>query len=69
MERDKSMRAAMEVESSVDGETVMENPRLSADKIRNLAAFEYDADLEVDKWWSERGEKELAQLAHSTLDA
>jgi hypothetical protein len=70
MERDENMRAAMEIELSGNDETAMENPRLSANRKWRLVSFGHDADLEVDRWWNEIGEKELAQQsAGSPSDA
>ena len=38
-----------------------------ADKKKNIAMFGYDADLEVDKWWNEKGASEVGTLGLSRL--
>lgn len=57
------MRLAMEAalkeargESFEDSEG---SPTLWADRKANMAAFGYDADAEVEKWWKENWGKEL----------
>lgn len=70
-ERDRSMRAAMEVElakihsgsgsGSGSGEKVEfageGNSNQWADRRKNVEQFGYDADEEAERWWREKGER------------
>jgi salicylate hydroxylase len=61
--RDESMRTAMNAELSGNkSELANGNPNQWADKSKNIALFGYDADLEVERWWNRKGEKELRSL-------
>lgn len=64
-ERDRSMRAAMEVElakihSGSEEKTEFAgegNSNQWADRRKNVEQFGYDADEEAEHWWREKGER------------
>ncbi|KAF8994810.1 hypothetical protein BDQ17DRAFT_1251326 [Cyathus striatus] len=64
--RDASMRLGMEIAlREVKGECVVEdesvgNSNLWADRARSRVSFGYDAEVEVERWWVENGERVLA---------
>ena len=69
-ERDANMRKAMALELSGDTEAFRSqlagNQNQWADKTKNNPLFGYDADAEVDKWWTAHG-KELKVLVRAKL--
>jgi len=69
-ERDASMRKAMALELSSDTEALRReltgNRNQWADRAKNDVLFGYDADAEVDKWWTAHG-KELKVLPRAKL--
>lgn len=61
--RDDSMKRAMLGHKDVvDG-----SPNQWADKKKSEALFGYDADKEVEKWWEEKGAKEVGARDGSRL--
>lgn len=54
--RDAAMRSAMEaaLKASVSDDSMSGNPNMWADRAKNEVQYSYDADAEVDKWWSEK---------------
>ena len=63
MLRDHSMRAAMQMELARlrSGENLdykgQGNSNQWADHQKNVEQFAYDADIEAERWWSEKGER------------
>ncbi|KII92656.1 hypothetical protein PLICRDRAFT_480035 [Plicaturopsis crispa FD-325 SS-3] len=64
--RDASMREAMEEElreaKGDQADRSAGNPNQWADKEKSRRQFSYDADLEVDRWWKEVGERKIGLL-------
>lgn len=65
--RDDSMRTAMEaslheLQGGGDADDFENSPNLWADKARNAVQFDYDADVEVDKWWQEQDTARMGKL-------
>ncbi|RDB20663.1 hypothetical protein Hypma_012243 [Hypsizygus marmoreus] len=67
--RDASMRSAMEVELQNDGSNrdVKNNANLWADRTRTMAQFDYDTDLEVEKWWAAGRQKNVVVATEEVL--
>ena len=70
IERDETLRKAMDLVLSVDSETFgLESERnqyLQNEKEKCDILFGYDADAEVDKWWAAHG-REMEVFARSKL--
>jgi salicylate hydroxylase len=71
-ERDNQMREAMyAAQRAFRGEVAEQdtagegNPNTWADKSKSKIQFSYDADAEAEKWWEEKGEKDIVALALS----
>jgi salicylate hydroxylase len=71
-ERDNQMREAMHAaQRAFRGEAAEQdsagegNPNTWADKSKSKIQFSYDADAEAEKWWEEKGEKDIVALALS----
>lgn len=56
VKRDKDMKQAM------NGEAGLGNPNQWADSKKSAELFGYDADQAVDRWWAERGRREIGSL-------
>ncbi len=55
------MRAAMAAE--LEGEPIPDgNPNQWADRTKNRAQFDYDADAEVERWWMGGGRRRIEAL-------
>jgi salicylate hydroxylase len=59
--RDDAMRAAMAAE--LEGDPIPDgNPNQWADRTKNRAQFDYDADAEVERWWMGGGRRRIEAL-------